>query len=414
MANVSDLTKLPAPAGALPELPAKTVKLYKDARWNSESWTISLDNTAEGRRHPVADSMWDQATWVAFNMPVGKVVTLSDNIVPLRDGQNIADLSGCGISVDLVGTGRTEAVDLNAVGMNDLVSMYSLRTVDLDLGAIELFENRDFTGNRNILFLSDWNQGQVHSIANWWLNDKVSSARWKTLDRQTASLFEHGDGAGNSYDNILGYGDAKECPNLGVYRLEDQMSAFRWDGIVPKKEIIKPFEVKVPAGNMQAGLVQTDPMSNGTDLDQPGQQVKFTKEFHKTFSVSTTEKAVTGVKVTGGYKAGSAGGGEIMVELSYSYEASKTTSQTYTEVTKIEETRTITIPRRSRIEAQLGYFLGELPPTEYKTTAERWYDRRLTGTVQDGDLYKRVEPVRVTLVGALKAIGTLDIKQYPL
>jgi hypothetical protein len=73
--------------------------------------------------------------------------------------------------------------------------------------------------------------------------------------------------------------------------------------------------------------------------------------------------------------------------------------------------------RQQVLEARLAYFVAELPPTEYQTTAERWYDRPVTGATQDlanNNWYKRVEPVRVTVQGALAAAGTVDIKQYPL
>jgi hypothetical protein len=423
MANFSDLTKLPATPGA-PALDAKTVRLYRDAAWNSESWTISLDNWLPVQRHNVDNSIWDQATYVAFNLPVGIVVTLIDNIAPLAAGQNSADLKGCGVCVELVGTGQTEGLDLRNVSMNDCVSSFSWRPVDLDLGAIELFEHPGFTGNRAILFLAEWEPGKTHSIVPWWMNDKVSSVRWKTLDdRATAELFEHPDGGGSSFNNIMGFGSMKECGDLRNYRFDDTMSSFRWVGIAPKREIIKPFELTIPAGRVQTGFVVSQSVRNNGDenLKVP---VTFSKKFGKTLTVSTTNTYVTGTKFTYSQKStvevsvpGIGTASEEITwgfEVSFSYTRSDTTTRTDTEETLIQQTAEIIIPPRKRGEARLFYAVGELPPTECQTTAERWYDRPLPRTVQDGAYYKREEPVRVAIQGGLVATGTVDLQQYNL
>jgi len=343
-----------------------------------------------------------------------------DNIAPLAAGQNVADLKGCGVTVDLVGTGQTEAVDLRNVSMNDCVSSFSWRAVDLDLGAIELFENVGFAGNRAILFLSEWKTGEVHSIVPWWMNDRVSSVRWKTLDdRATAELFEHGDGGGSSFNNILGFGSMKECGDLRDYRLNDQMSSFRWDGMVPKKEIIKPFDVTIPTGRVQTGFVVSESIRNNGERDLPV-DVTFSKRVGKTVTVSTTNTYVTGVKTTFTTKKTNItpdiGSTEISfaLELSFSYTRSDTTTRTDTVETATQQTAKITVPPRKRGEARLFYAVGELPPTAYETTAERWYDRALPHTVRDGSLYKREEPVRIMVEGGMVGTGTVSLDQYDL
>ena len=77
----------------------------------------------------------------------------------------------------------------------------------------------------------------------------------------------------------------------------------------------------------------------------------------------------------------------------------------------------IIVPKKKRIEARLAYFAAELPPTEFTTTAERWYDRPVTGATQDAannNWYKRVEPVRLTVEGTMATTGDLDIKEFSL
>ena len=247
--------------------------------------------------------MYDQARYVAFNLPVGVVLTLTDSIAPLGAGQNAADLSGCGVCVELVGTGQTEALDLMDASANNCISAFFWRAVDLELGAIELFQHIGFKGNRSILFLSEWSPGEVHSIGKWWMNDKVSSARWDTLsDRVAAALLQDADGAGDSFDNIGGLGSMKECGDLQEFRFNDKMSSFRWNGLVPKKEIIAPFKMNIPVDKLQTGFTDVETRKNMSNVDQPS-AVTFEKKLGKTISVSTTDTFVTGVKTTHGYKA---------------------------------------------------------------------------------------------------------------
>ena len=150
----------------------------------------------------------------------------------------------------------------------------------------------------------------------------------------------------------------------------------------------------------------------------------FSKSLGKTLTVSTTNSYVTGTKFTFTQKTslgisipGTGNVGEETTwsfETSFSYTHTDTSSRTNTEQITIQRTQNIPVPAKSRVEAALFYAVGTLPPTEYQTTAERWYDRALTGTVPDGGLYKRVEPVRITVEGGLAATGSVDIKQYPL
>lgn len=403
-------------------MPPDTIVLtmHTQASENGESWTINLDDWFPGKRHTVHSSVYDQARYVAFNLPVGVVLTLTDNIAPLGAGQNAADLSGCGVCVELVGTGQTEALDLMDAGADNCVSAFFWRAVDLELGAIELFQHTGFKGNRSILFLSDWSPGEVHSIGKWWMNDKVSSARWDTLsDRVSAALLEDAEGKGDRFDNIRGLGGMKECGDLQDFHFNDKMSSFRWNGLVPKIEIIAPFKMNIPADKLQTGFFDAQTRVNGTDISQTS-DVTFKKTFAKTISVSTTDTIVTGLTTTHGYKASEHGGYEGSVTVTFSYEHSKTATRTDAEETSYSITQTINVPPKSKITATLFYALGTLPPTEYQTTAQRWYDQPVTGATEDlttdprTKLWKRVETIRVTLEGSLAVLGTVELKQHPL
>ena len=99
--TIGQISKLAAPGAAPPQLPAGTVRLYPDDNWNGEYQQISIDDRREGARQSLAGtSLQDVATYVAFNLPVGSVMTLMDNDTPVKSGGTVADLSGCGRCVD--------------------------------------------------------------------------------------------------------------------------------------------------------------------------------------------------------------------------------------------------------------------------------------------------------------------------
>lgn len=367
--------------------------------------------------------MFDNATFVSFNLPVGTVMTLMDNVTPVPGGHTVSDLSNCGRCVDLVGTGQTEGVNLMAVNMNDCVSSFFWREVDLDLGAIEIFDDVDFGANRNTLFLSEWNSGRIYSIEEWWLQDRVSSIRWRTLnDRQTAQMFDNVDGSGDSYNNIKGYGTTKEIANLDDIRLNDRISSFRWDGIVPKKEIIAPFDVKVSTGTDALGLTSVLHGTNGGSLPAPV-VLTLNDTTTQTVTVSTTDTHVTAIKTSYSQKnepkvgigLGTATTWSIEMSYSYTHSDTKTTSETKTITLSIAET--VMAQKMTTWKATLLVTIGKIPATVYNTTAQRWYDEPVTGGVPDpanNGWYKRIEPVSVTVEGSLATDTSVNIEETPI
>ena len=420
--QVALLTRPPAPAAAAPKLASGTVALFVDGDWNSRKLELRIADYAPGQRQTIPSSMMDVATYVAFNLPIGTVMTLTDNMQPVLPGRSVADLSFCGRSVDLVGTGKTEAVDLMAANVNDCVSCFFWREVDLTLGAIELFDDCDFGGNRNTVFLSDWNSGTLYSIVDWWLNDKISSIRWKTLsDRETAALFQNADGSGAQYNNIKGWGDSKEVANLPDISFNDQASSFRWDAIAPVKEIIAPFPIVAGSTSSSPGLTSIVKGTNDSPLPQPV-AVALTNTSAQTVTVSTTDKHVLGVSSTLSLSYTAEAPGEsatatwsLTVNYSYTHSDTKTTSETKTIALSISET--VNAPPNCSYEASLLVNIGTLPPTLYHTTAERWYTAPMNGAIADplfNNWYKRTEPVTVSVGGSLASTTTVNMKSTPL
>jgi hypothetical protein len=100
------------------------VRLYKDNSWSSESYTFNVNDYVKDHRQSISgSSMHDRATWLAFNLPAGTVVTMMTHYVAAADG-NVYNLKNCGPVVDLVGTGQTDGVDLTKIGMNDCISAW--------------------------------------------------------------------------------------------------------------------------------------------------------------------------------------------------------------------------------------------------------------------------------------------------
>jgi hypothetical protein len=417
------LTRLPAPSAPPPQLISGSVALFRDDNWNSQRLDLHTSDYIPGQRQTIQSFMFDQATYVAFNLPVGTVMTLMDNVQSVQAGKTVADLSGCGRCVDLVGTGRTEAVDLMQVNMNDCVSSFFWREVDLDLGAVEVFDDVNFAGNRSTIFLSEWNSGTLYSISDWWLQDRISSLRWKTLgDRQTAVLFDNTDGSGDQYNNIKGWGTVKEIGSLPDVSFNDRASAFRWDGIVPVKEVIAPFNVIAGSASSSSGLTS---VINGTNVSSAQQPVTVTlsNTDAQTVTVTTMDQAVVGVSTTfsltesAGVKDIDSTSATWSVTLSYSYTHSVTKTNSETKTIALAISETVNAPPNTSYTATLLVNIGQIPATVYHTTAERWYNVPMTGAQPDplnNNWYKRVEPVTVSIAGSLASSTTVNIEAKPL
>jgi len=419
--NVSQLTKLPSPSSPPPNVDSGTVVLYVDANWSSRTLQLSLDDYESNQRQSIAGTfMQDQATWVAFNLPVGIVMTLmDDNVTQVDAGHQVWELRNCGRCIDLIGTGKTEAVDLTQCNMNDCVSAFFYREVDLAMGAVELYDDANFKGNRNVIFLGEWPLATAISLDGWWLRNRVTSVRWTMLDdRQTVDLFSNTDGTGRSYSNIRGWGRHKEIADLGQVSFNDAMSSFIWHALVPKKEAIMPFNMDLAVSTADARTYSDE--SHGAN-DSPNTQTAnlAVNESHaQAVQVTVINVWRVGTKVTASYSydAGVAKG-SLAVELSFDYTRTESQQTTSTTTIAMSITDTVSIPPYSYHTASLVVQVGNVPPTKFKTTAERWYDQPVTGGVQDpanNNWYRRTEEVTGTVSGGLHAGATLQMKAVPL
>ncbi|MBR0565571.1 hypothetical protein J5J83_05505 [Azoarcus sp. L1K30] len=147
---------LPAPSSAPPALPSGTVLLYRDGNWNSQSYTLRTCDYRENECQTLADTcIEDKATWVAFNLPVGTLMTLAEHVSAL-EGHPLWKPRHCGRVIDLIGTGSTQAVDLTQCNMTDCISSFLWWHINLQLNAFELVEHTDIIDKHPAHVLDDW------------------------------------------------------------------------------------------------------------------------------------------------------------------------------------------------------------------------------------------------------------------
>lgn len=240
------ISSLPAPHAALPfELPSGYAFLFRDPDWGSERLDLSTNKWRSGVRHEIRRRFEDsRSAWVAFNLPRGQVMTLTRYHQDSSDSRDLRDVAQV---ADLIGTGTTEAVDLAPIDLCDAVSSFFWRTVNLDMGAIELYSEAGFRGNRTVLFLSDWQQGRLHRLEDWAIEDRLGSVRWTALRHdQYCDLYHHSDGVGGKYPRMAGWPTtAKESWDTSKGALNDMVSAFRWGTLSRRNEVLEPISLGI-------------------------------------------------------------------------------------------------------------------------------------------------------------------------
>jgi hypothetical protein len=396
-----------------------TVALFKDPNWFGGRLELSIDggdtNTPNVEYNINGHWMDDQATWAAYNLPEGVVVTLHEHAVARAVA---ADVAGCGKVVDLVGTGQTEGVNLEGIGFDDTMTAWFWRYVDLDLGAVELYADPWYTGSRTVVFLSDWEPGTIHNISSWWINDRCSSVKWHTLDdRVTCTLYA--DVQAGSSKLLTGYNKTKEIPNLQEQNMDDNISSFLWKGLVPKREIIKPFQVPITLDMSDSKtFTASTKYFNDTDVEQEF-EVKLEREEAETLTVTTTDSHRVGCSVTLTYsaEAGVEGVGKtsssLSVSMSYDYTRTEATERSNTRTNTLSFTRTFKASPRKTTVGSIVIRVGTVPRTAYETSARRWYDVQVPGSERDMEYrgwYMRDETVKGYLEGGLRS--EIEIHDY--
>ena len=409
---------LPPPVNPPYQIISGTVVFFNDDinKSSSVQTSIRLDDYQVSKRHVMPSVQIDDTDFVLYNLPIGTVLTLMDWI--RTDTENVFDLKDCNVCIDLVGTGKTEATDLRPVGMINAAASFFWRKVDLKIGAIELFADPKFQGRRTTLFLSEWAPGAVHSLRGWSMDDNVSSIRWYTLqDRQTATLYSGLDGNENQYNNIKSWGGFKEIANMDDVGFDDTVSSFKWEALVPEKEIIEPFVISSANTSSSFSLFSNLSGTNNTSIQQ-SVDISLVDTKSQTIYVETSDTNVATVstkfssKTTEGVEGVGSSSQEWSIELIYTYSQTNTKSTSDTHTVELNVKPQLFAPPYTIWQATIEVTIGNLPKTEFHTKAQRWYKEAVTGGVADPEnkgLYKRVEDVTVEMTGGLACRTKVNI-----
>lgn len=416
---VNLLTKLPTPDETAYDIEKNTVRIFNDSEFSTNYHDIDIEESLSDVRHKMYNNLHSQANWILWNLPLGTVMTLTEHNNTLEKGQSVFDLNNSGRCIDLVGTGKTEAVDLGKMGMEDCIKGFFWRKVDLRMGAFELWDykmqdtKKNEMGARQIIFLGEWAPDTVHALWNWNMTDRVSSARWNSLvDRQTVTLFEHIDGGGSRYENIKGWGKHKEERDFHNLDFGDKVSSFRWHSITPIKEEVKP--IIILPDHSRSTIVTGD--KSGTNDGAQILPSKVTIMQSKTREVTVETSDTTAGSVSAELKTTTKAGveGVATMEVEWTLAVQHSWSHTATTNTKTAKTDAISIEEGFNVSphctytARLEVRVGKLENKLYKTTATRWYKQPVVGSTKDGHLYKRDEPVYVNVSGSLHFTTHLD------
>lgn len=205
-------------------------------------------------------------------------------------------------------------------------------------------------------------------------------------------------------------------------RFNDCISSFRWDRVVPKKEIIAPFNLMASSADNSSGLTSVSEGVNNSTEVQPI-AVSLNNSNSQTVTVETSDQHVAGISSTFSqtFSAGAEGiatsSTQWSVSVNYSYTRTDTSSRSQTKTVDLNITQTVNAPPKTRYKATLLVTIGQLPATEYVTTAQRWYEQPVANSQIDyanNSWYKRTEEVRLTLTGSLACRTFVDMQTTPL
>lgn len=410
---------VPVPHLGPPPQASGTVVLYGDDSWAaSNKMVIRTSDYTAGAVQTLSSPISQHVHWVAFNLPVGTVVTLTQ-YTNFSQGGLPGNLSGAGATVDLIGTGSTESVSVVALGLEDDIRGFFHRAVDISQGAIELHEKVDFSGRRQLLFLAEWNQDVIVSLDKWYMNNRVHALKWGTIpETATAKLSENTDGTGAAFSNIKGWGSFKE-QNLDAVNLGGRISGFSWMNVTPVKEIIDVVSVDLSRYIRNSESLHSDSSGTNRTPAEQTQTIAINKTQAETVSVEVSSTITTGTELSASYSvSGLFASWSMSITLSFSYSKTTTKTTSVTQSTDISVVQEFNIPPQSSFVAVFTQQMAVLPPNTYfQTTATRWYTDQIAGSTPDpsnNGWYKRVEKINLNLSCALAVGTTLEIESTPL
>ena len=402
------------------------VVLYKDASWDSAMLEISTTSSQYPEGHDFSfsgTSLQDEATWIAFNLPVGTVCTLFKNITD--QPVNPYNFAGAGVCVDLIGNGGVQTVDLVAYGANDCLSGGIWRTVNASEGWFQLFAATGCSGSFITVFLDEWPTSTANSLQGWNMDQAASSINYPCLTPvQILTLSANTDGSGQQ--QALGAANPfRSCTNAATANftdsgMNDKIRSFSYTVIEPQKAVIDEvsvtFTATIPPGNtFNTSISGTNSTSTPVQVEmQLGKSQTYsvsttsTLEYSMCVSISTTVTSTAGVPDVDFVSASTT--------MSFSASAASTSSNTSgsSDTLDLGEVVTFTAPAYSNYSATASISIGNIPMTTVTTNGKFYYSTKLPGSVQEGSLYVLNSPVVVNVAGGVKTTVTFDATSTPI
>jgi hypothetical protein len=441
-------------------LPVGQIILFKDDDWTSESLTIdtALGGYPEG--YPFSFSgtdLQDHVTWIAFNLPVGTVCTLFKNTLNLATaGTPGFNPAGGGVSVDLIGNGETQTVDLVAYGANDMLSGGIWRQVDYDDGWFQLFHDGDQQGEFITVFFSEWPINTPVSLAGWDIDGQASSVNYMSLTPpQVVVLTNQADGTG--YPLALGAANAfqsvaiQSTVDMTDRGFNDQVHSFTFTIIEPVKAFIDPVSI-TPTLNMDTGPANvisetiigtnysSEPVVISTNVFE---NVITTLTTTTTLQYTNTEQVTVSAQVTAGFKVTSLASlsAQVTVTNQFTTTTQSTSTKTVTTAQELQLGQTITFtappsstpvdnssgttPKGAAYSATATISVGTIQvpnPTNSKdppvmeqvgtTMGHFYYRQNLPGSILDpanSGLFILDMPITIALAGSIGTQVTFDV-----
>jgi hypothetical protein len=419
-------TEIPPPH----EVTSNHIMLYKDAKWSGEALDLDLRNYYFDRVFTFSGTpMNDEATWIAFNLPRGTICTLFEHFIPNKDGSEFC-FAHAGRCVELIGTGKTESVDLIAFGANDCLSSGRWRSnPDMSGGWVQLFKGANCSGLFNTIFLADWVTGVAHSLADWHIS-KPSSINYNGLTPpQVLTLATNIDGSGEQISvaaaNAFGAWE-QELPaddiNFSISRMQNKIQSFKASIIMPVKATIrsvsKTFEVPVAPGETIPQLIDH---RNGSSERQKYKVTCFTGRKYSLAGTTTLQYTMSvalssSVTVTAGVD-GAKASGMFTALFEASVSKSITRQQTSEQTIEFQQDITFNVPPAAHLTGEVSVTKARFPQTlSAETQGEFFYNQNLPGSTwsHDDQLFRLETPVTISLNGEFSTELSFKAESKPL
>lgn len=410
------------------ELASGSVALYPDNNWEGDPYIIHTSAYTEKVQASLAGTpLQDRATYVAFNLPVGTVMTLLQSVTAPVPGQpyNFAE---AGVCVDLIGDGRIQTVDLPQINANDCISGFIWRRVNQEAGIFQLFDGDDWSGSGNTFFLSEWPANTIHSLSAWNICDNAGSIYFGGLGLGAVTLYDgtQGDGQSAQFGGWLtGAGPNDTGANLVERGFGDREASWQWSPLPPVYQVVEPFTINSTVSIDESLSVMLNSSGSNTGDSTVTQTAKFTYTISQEATVTVTQTSIETYTQTTGFTFGQSFGVAnvastmyaVTLNFGFSEQFSDTISETdtLTETLASELSQVVSVPANSDWKASLILQYAKVPPTSFTTTGRYYYEQQVPGSVPDPVMaaqlgYEMLYALTATLSGYVEASLSLNAR----